>query len=446
MEILGTAWRPIVALALTATLLTSAFGPPALVGAAEEPPEPRARLELVVKEVNIIDNRDPWISGTGETSLEVGIWRCQVGTTPPCLNEIRLARGGQFMFGVDDAEVVTLNLEVPTPGDTSTAEGVSRELGFPVFPGRQYAVRFEMEEWDETSDTPASLDDHMGYVTHLLDDGEHGLGVGTHTRRSVRGDGVSPGDFVVTYEIRRVPLPDLVPVSIKVDDLPGSAKKQVCMTIVNRGDVLAGPFVVNLSVDGKVPADGLYTVGVLGAGLDYLTCVVTTLPTSGQFELAAVVDKARAVNEYNEANNVHRQTFTATSSSSSSSSSTSTSQGQGQGQADLVVSAIRVRDQVPDGKDDCKDGKNPVVVVVKNGGTGKAEQLAVRLKVDGGEAVEETVDSLEAGQERQVRFDEVRLKKGEHTLTATVAAKSAVAEANEDDNDLKVTARCQDDD
>ena len=75
MEILGTAWRPIVALALTATLLTSAFGPPAPVGAAaEEPPEIRARLELVVKQVNIRDNRDPWISGTGETQIEVGIW------------------------------------------------------------------------------------------------------------------------------------------------------------------------------------------------------------------------------------------------------------------------------------------------------------------------------------------------------------------------------------
>ncbi|HZO25628.1 MAG TPA: CARDB domain-containing protein [Chloroflexota bacterium] len=441
MEILGTAWRPIVALALTATLLTSAFGPPAPVGAAE-PPEIRARLELVVKEVNIIDNRDPWISGTGETSLEVGIWQCGDDVAVPCHLETRLARAGTFMFGVDDGEVVTLNLEVPQAGDVNLGEGTSREHGFPVYPGRKYAVWFEMEEWDETSDTPASLDDHMGYVTHLLDDGEHGLGVGTHTRRSVRGDGVSPGDFVVTYEIRRVPLPDLAPVSIKVHDLPGSAKKQVCMTVVNRGDVHASTFVVNLSVNGNVPADGLYTVGVLGAGLDYLTCVVTTLPTSGQFELAAVVDKARAVTEYNEANNVHRQTFTATPPSSSSSSSSSTSPGQ----ADLTVNAIRVRDQVPDGKDDCKDGKNPVVVVVKNGGTGKAEQLAVRLKVDGGEAVEETVDSLEPGQERQVRFDEVRLKKGEHTLTATVAAKSAVAEANEDDNDLKVTARCQDDD
>ena len=51
-------------------------------------------------------------------------------------------------------------------------------------------------------------------------------------------------------------------------------------------------------------------------------------------------------------------------------------------------------------------------------------------------------DGLEAGKEREVRFDDVRLKKGERTLTALVDAKGAVAESNEDNNELKVTARC----
>ena len=74
-----------------------------------------------------------------------------------------------------------------------------------------------------------------------------------------------------------------------------------------------------------------------------------------------------------------------------SSSSSSTSQGQGQGQPDLVVSAVRVNGRVPDGKDDCKDGKNDVAVVVKNWGTTNAEKFAVRLAVDGGEAAEEAV-------------------------------------------------------
>ena len=34
-------------------------------------------------------------------------------------------------------------------------------------------------------------------------------------------------------------------------------------------------------------------------------------------------------------------------------------------QADLTVGAIKINGQVPDGKDDCKDGKNTVTVVVK---------------------------------------------------------------------------------
>jgi subtilase family serine protease len=340
---------------------------------------------------------------------------------------------------------VPLNMEVPLAGDPNLGEGTSREHGFPVYPGRHYKIAFEMDESDGDGENGVgSLDDHLGHVTHFLDAGE--LGLGTHVRKSVRGDGVTPGDFVVTYEIRRVPLPDLAPVSIEVHDLPGDAKKQVCMTIVNRGDVHAGQFVVNLSVNGTVPPDGLYTVGVIGAGLTYLTCVHTTLPTSGQFELAAVVDKARAVTEYNEANNVHRQTFTATSSSSSSSSSSSTSQGQAQ--PDLTVSAVRVRGQVPDGKDDCKQGRNDVSVLVKNTGAVKAGDFRVRLVVDGdsGTARDEVlVDGLEAGKEHEVRFDDVRLNEGERTLLVTADATTGIAESTEDNNELKVTARCKDD-
>jgi len=439
---IASALRAVPSLAFAATLAVSAFGPPAPVGAGPEPPEPRARLELVVKQVNIVDDRDPWILGGGEMSLKVDIWRCKGDEPPPCRlgPGTRLAGAGAFI-NAGEGETVTLNLEVPQAGDLTVVEDTSRELGFAVYPGYHYAVGFEMSEWDGgLGNEVGSDDDHMGFVFHVLDAGENGLGIGTHTRLSKRDAG-SDGDFVVTYEVRRVPLPDLAPVSIWVDDLPGSPKKRVCMTVVNRGDVHAGPFVVNLSVDGNVPPDGLYTVGVVGAGMDYLTCVETTLPTAGDYELAAVVDKARVVTEYNEANNVHRQTFTATPSSSSSSTS------QGQGQADLTASAIRVRGQIPDGKDDCKDGKNDVAVVVKNAGAAKAGDFAVRLVVDGnsGAAKEEFLaDGLDAGQEREVRFDDVRLKKGEHTLAASLDSEGTVAESNENNNELKVTAGCHD--
>jgi CARDB len=437
--------RLTTALVLAATLLTTAFGPPAPVGAApEEPPAPRARLELVVKEVNIVDDSEPWISGDGEMGFMVGVWQCVEGDAPPCRLVTRLVERGTF-FSAGEADLVTIDLELPGFGRVTPGQGVSRELGFPVYPGRHYAVLFEMIEYDAgCPDGFCFLDDDMGFVTHYLDAEE--LGVGTHTRKSELralsgpGDfvGQGPGKYVVTYEIRRVPLPDLVPVSIRVDSEPGSTKNRVCMTIVNPLDVHAGPFDVNLSVNGNEPADGKYTVGVLGAGQSYLTCVLTTLPTSGQFELAAVVDKAGAVTEYNETNNVHRQTFTAAPPSSSSSLS--------QGQIDLTVSAIKVNGQAPDGKDDCKDGKNDIAVVVKNAGSAKAGEIVVRLTVDGGEAVEETLDGLEAGKEREVRFDDLRLKNGKRALVATVDAKGDITESKEDNNDRAVTAECKDDD
>jgi len=68
----------------------------------------------------------------------------------------------------------------------------------------------------------------------------------------------------------------------------------------------------------------------------------------------------------------------------------------------------------------------------------------VRLAVDGDETLEETVDGLEAGKEREVKFGDVKLKKGERQLAAMVDSKSTVAESGEDNNERTVTAICRD--
>jgi subtilase family serine protease len=112
-----------------------------------------------------------------------------------------------------------------------------------------------------------------------------------------------------------------------------------------------------------------------------------------------------------------------------------------------LTGAIKVNGQEPDGKDDCKSGKNTVTVVVKNGGTADAGSIVVRLTVGGlNEKPEQTVKGLAAGQEREVRFENVRLKKGEHLISASLDAKGEVAESNEDNNEPKATARCKDGD
>ena len=83
-----------------------------------------------------------------------------------------------------------------------------------------------------------------------------------------------------------------------------------------------------------------------------------------------------------------------------------------------------------------------MTIVLKNAGS----EDAVRLIVDGaqGSAVEQSVKGLEAGQEREVRFDDARLKKGQHQLVARVDAGAKVTESKEDNNELRETATCKD--
>jgi hypothetical protein len=112
---------------------------------------------------------------------------------------------------------------------------------------------------------------------------------------------------------------------------------------------------------------------------------------------------------------------------------------------DLTVSAITLNSHVPDGKDDCREGKNDVTVVVKNVAATNAGDFIVRLTVDDGNATEKGLD-LETGAEREVGFHDVRLKKGPRSLAATAAPTIGNSESDEGNNALKVTARCEEDD
>ncbi len=431
---IGRRAGPVLALALAATLLLSALGPPAPVAAQSAA---AARLQLVVQQIKIHDDRD--LIGVGEMKLVVSIRRCPEGIPAPCsYPEPDFMVEAETHFRTSTGDTVTLDRSVPGYGDYMLGD-ISYALGFAVNAGQQSAVHFQMTELDGLGGWSDFQD--MGDVFHTLDTGEHGLGLGTHTRRSLKEEQYQWGDFTVTYEIRRVPLPDLEPVNIKVHDLPGSAKKLVCMAVLNREVDDAGPFEVALRVDGVVPPGGVATAGRLASGDAGELCVEVALPTSGQHRLAAVVDAPHAVPEFNEANNLYEQPYTAPNATSSPAPASSPAQTQ----ADLIVSAIRVNGQVPDGKDDCKDGKNDLAMVVKNGGAAAAGSFQVRLQVDGGEAHEASVPGLEAGEEREVRFDDLRLRKGERKLTATADAKGAVAESNEENNERKVTAGCKDD-
>ena len=83
-------------------------------------------------------------------------------------------------------------------------------------------------------------------------------------------------------------------------------------------------------------------------------------------------------------------------------------------------------------------GKNDLSVIVKHAGMGHAGKLTVDDDATG-----TTMDGLDAGQDREVRFDNVHLKQGGRTRRAVADSEHAIPKFKEDNNELKVTARCQ---
>ncbi len=386
------------ALALAATLLVSALGPPAPVGAADPRPadrHPAVWVQVVVKEFYIWDDRD-WGDGDFDFGIVLncyGVPRGCAGSTNAALDSY----SKQFRAGRGK---VAFDLALPQSSERFHPNfEASVDAGYPLYLDQRYDLAFVMTERD------ALTNDQMGGGRIELTY-QNGWGIGTHRLRSTRPDG-GWGDYTIELEVRWAPLPDLRPVNIKIHELAGTTKKLVCMAVVNGSIADAGPFEVALRVDGIVPPGGRATAGRLASGDAGELCVEAALPDSGQHLLAVVVDEPRWVTEFNETNNVYEELHTVANASPSATPTPSPAL------PDLTVSAIRVRGQVPDGKDDCKKGRNDVAVLVKNAGAAKAGEFAVRLVVDGdsGAAKEEKVaDGLEAGKELEVRFDDVRLK------------------------------------
>jgi hypothetical protein len=405
--------------------------------------DPVARVQVTLKSVYIINDRD-W--GDGEFEFWYTLV-CADEVSNTCLgyNEVFLDGYGK-QFGAGSGETYTLNQTLPVDGSASPGYPATAATGYPIYPGRNYRLRFGMNEKDQFTNW-----ENMGDFRHHMT-ADNSWGVGTYKLRSVHNDG-SPGDFELTFEVRNLEVPDLRPVNIKVTDLPGSTKKHVCTAVQNIEQGAVGYFEVALLLDGAALAGGVAAAPGLTPGNYTEVCADPELPTSGQHQLKAVADLGNAVLEFNEANNTYETTYTGTEPAPGPAPSpgpillTNDGKGksEGQSQADLTVSAIKVNGQAPDGKNDCKDGKNAVVVAVKNAGAEEAKGFSVRLVVDDaqGAAIEQSVVSLAAGQEREVRFEEVRLKKGEHQIAASVAGKNKSGDAKADNNELTVTARCQ---
>jgi hypothetical protein len=430
--------RWLVTLVIAAGLLMSALGPPSSVR-ADVPPgpvDPVARLQLVLKSIRIRDDRD--LFGEGEMKFSAVL--CEDDAPQSC------GRGSSVRidlnFNASSGQTVILDRVMPQEGDETTGAAFWFD-GIAVFPGEHYHFQANIYDDDPTSD------DHLGRLVAYLDE-EHGWGIGTSTARSLHNDG-SPGDYDLTFEVRRTPLPDFRINGVRHFESGG--REFYCASVENIGERPSSPARLVFRARG-VPGSGP-VVPALEPNQISEHCIVRSELPAEQHQLEVTVDEPRQISEINEANNRYEMTVPAVAPASAAPGSAPSPQPAPpesqpetkQDQPDLSVRAIKVNGQAPDGQDDCSVGsKNSVAVVIKNTGSDPTGSFSTRLIVDGNrdDAFDLNVDGLDAGQERDVIFENVQMKKGEHTLKAIVDAEDAIDESRESNNELKATARCKD--
>ena len=420
----GALWggRWLFALTLVASVLVSAFGL-ATPARAEPPPDPAARLQVVLEKIIIADDGDWFGSGELEFLSEI----CTVDLSGGCTAGDRILMGKNF--SADTGDQLDLNRVVPQAGDSM--DNASVEAGLSVFAGRHY--RFHASMFDR--DVPGG-GDYLGEI-NLPVDAEHEWGIGTYRIGSdsyIEADnGVRMSKFTLLFAIRRTPLPDLQVHGFRFIQLDAGGQA-ICAQIENIGERPSVETPMTERVNGTFFRE--YIVPALAAGQTTQACVGRSeLPTQGH-GLGFFIDEEHQLAEMDETNNINILSVRSLAASAPAGSAPASATGAeptstpatatpspeskpSNGRPDLLVRAIRVNGQPADSKNACKDGAASVAVVVKNGGNADAPGVAVRLSVDGN-TLDQSVDALHAGEEREVTFGNVTLKKGEHTLKSAV--------------------------
>lgn len=440
-------YRILRSVGLSAGLVLLALGLTTPTGAEHELlHDPAARLKIVLKSIHVNDDHDFFSSGDMDMQLMVTkcprpTWDDLCASQP---NTLHTFYDKSRRFSADTGQTVTLNLPIPDD-DLSTYDPESSNIhpgfgseatGLSVYSGESYSLMVRILERDTGNDY-----EFMGVVFFRLEE-ERGWLNGPHSVRSAGSDGVPDGNFVVALEISRMPLPNLVAHSIILEDVPGSTTKLVCSRILNAGLKDAGGFDIIVRIDGGTPPGGKQRINGLNSGETKIPCFETDrLPADRAHFISLSVDEAREVPEMDDGRQRLMLNVPAQAGPSGGSQPPPN-----QAQADLVVTALRVNGKAPTVGDACKEGKNDIAATIKNQGNAPAGSSVARLEVDDDDPVEQAVPTLAAGAEREVKFDDVRLKKGDRVLTVAADAKKSVAESNEDNNELKVTVKCKDDD
>jgi len=422
-------WSALLALAL----LASALAPSASVQ-AQQPIDPVKHVFFSLDHVVIHNNLD---QDAGEIRMTVRVWRINDGcpsdaTSFDCITD--LMRSSKIDFRANDGETVNLGISFPdTPGATDyRGPDVGPSFGIPLYPGRRYGWEISAVERDFIWSRS------LGRVSGIMH-AENDWGLGVHD------DHADTGHFSAHYAIQPIKwAPNLKPVAL---DAEGTSS--VCVSVANDGTTSAGPFGVTVLVDGSAGPNATVESDGADAGTTARVCTGPFEVVDAQHRWSVVVDDQRKIVELDEYDNrLDREGLGAGPASPVPSPMPMPSPKPNASLPDLTITAIEINGRVPDGKDDCKDGKNTVAVTVKNVGAADAGSFVVHLSEDKADVAlgDKKVDGLKAGQDRELRFDGVRLKKGTQTLEAFVDSKESVAELNEANNRLSVASSCKDDD
>jgi hypothetical protein len=463
-SVISRVGRALLAASLVLTIALSSSLLPFIALAADPP---IGRLEVVIKKIIIHDDRD-WGEGEFRFSVRVGHTdQCGDvefnGPWPDCYGE--MARGAPFEINGDDGAIVTLLVPLPRQGDTITEPSAQPGLGFPVQSNRRYGIEISGSEIDSVVDNP------MGWTKFTMKQEEF-WGEGVHTLRGTvasdelseiisdtscdgivcsSGFGWTPAHYSVELQIRRVPLPDLVAKDIRPRRLD-DGRMVYCTVVANEGQQPSGPFLRILRLDGAPVTGGTIETPSLGAGATSELCVLLAL-TPQDHTLSLRVDDRDIVAEMNDANNEFERSILASAVIGTESIASATSVGPAAPvepavatHMDLIVEQIRVNGA--GSNSDCDPGKNDVLVNIANQGSASTGGFALRLLVDDEveDAREKTIAALAAGGRTELTFDDVKIKKKDHVLTATADAVGSVIESREDNNTASITVWCKDED
>jgi hypothetical protein len=424
--------------------------PPKIVQAAT--PDPAARLQVVLNSIYIRDDQD-WL-GQGEFRLHIRLVRCAAN---PCAYSdeppstaygwwaVPIGKqvwGADYTFNGSTGETVHPNRVMPEPVYEPVSPYGSAAEGVSVYQGENYAMYIGMFERDIAS-VVQGPGQHMGRISFSVDE-QSDWRIGTHSNiRAFSDSKGGPGDFNLTFEIRRTALPDLRATSIELLPSPGGGEN-ACVGVENVGQQDAGPWEVTLRIDGQDVPNGVQAAGRLPVGVTGKLCLGVSIPP-GSHTLSAVADEQRAISEMDEYNNTFSRQIVRLAGDGPT--------GQpGVGQSgvntdpsrpDLSVASVRVARNA-DGSGTCVgDSSNYVLAQVRNGGQAAAGAFAVRLAVNGNLKSEKVqVASLEAGAALDVKLSTDDLNDGSQQVKVLADGDSEVGESDESNNSREVTATC----